>query len=56
MIVVRLPTILCVRLDPKFEVRGLKFRKPRTSDLGPRTLARPAFLAFRAFFAMGALI
>jgi len=56
MIVVRLPTTLCVRRDPKFEVRGSQFQKPRTSDLEPRTLARPAFLAFRAFFAMGALI
>ena len=33
------------RRDLKFEVQGSKFRKPRTSDLEPRTivfLARPA--------------
>jgi len=56
MIMIRLPTILCVGRDPKFEVRGSQFQKPRTSDLEPRTLARPACLAFRAFLAMGARI
>ena len=33
------------RIDQKFEVQGSKFRKPQTSDFGPRTLAFPACLA-----------
>src|SRR6266581_7655067 len=33
------------RRDPKFDVRGSKFQKPRTSDLEPSRLARPARLA-----------
>ncbi len=33
MMIIRLPTTLCVRRDPKFKVWGSKFRKPRTSDL-----------------------
>jgi len=47
MIVIRLPTTLCVRRDPKFEVRGSKFRKPRTSDIEP--LPVPHFLPFALF-------
>jgi hypothetical protein len=46
--------ILCIRRDLKFEVRGSKFRKPRTADLKPRTLVRPAIRAFHAFLATGA--
>ena len=42
MIIIRLPTFLCV----KRELRGV-----RQSEL-----ARPVFPAFRAFFAMGAWI
>src|SRR5882762_6979104 len=36
------------RRDAKFEVLGSKFRKPRTSNLGPRTLPRLARPALRA--------
>ena len=29
----------CDRRDPKFEVLGSKFRKPRTSDLEPSSIS-----------------
>ncbi len=48
--------ILCISRDLKFEVRGSKFRKPRTSDLKPRALVRPAIRTVHAFLAMGARI
>jgi hypothetical protein len=46
--------ILCIRRDLKFDIRGSKFRIPRTSDLKPRTLVRPAIRAFHAILATGA--
>jgi len=49
MIVVRLPTTLCVRRDPKFEVRGSQFQnlELRTSNLEP--LPVPCFSPFALF-------
>ena len=56
MIIVRLPTTLCVRRDPKFEVRSSGFEVPDTSAFGLQSSDRLTCLAFRAFFAMGAWI
>ncbi len=49
MIVIRLPTpsVSCAIRGSKFEVRGSKFRKPRTSDIEP--LPVPHFLPFVLF-------
>ena len=40
------------RIDPKFEVLGSKFRKPRTSDLEPSPVSRAIPLCVAAVFSL----
>jgi len=45
MIIVRLPTTLCVRRDPKFEIRGSKFRTLQPSTFSLQTASPFAFFS-----------